>query len=82
MIPVLVSTPEKIEGSDWQQAKCDCCETSVSEHKENLERVRGMGGYVICVACAIKLKLSVLGYRMDRSPATAAAEWREHVRRP
>ena len=73
---VLISFP--IPQPGWPEARCQLCDSLVHEQPENLEMVKQMDGYLICVFCAMEMKAA----NPELFPTVEAQLWEGHVRKP
>jgi hypothetical protein len=72
---LLVSFPHNWPGA--VAARCGLCTDVVYEDQPNLDRVKSSGGLIICVPCALALKLTAPDW-----PAPEAQLWQGHIRKP
>jgi hypothetical protein len=59
------------------EAPCMTCGATVYEQQENLDRIREMEGWVICLLCALELK-----QKCPEFPGIDAQMWKGHMREP
>lgn len=55
--PLLISSPTPWPEPDCYRSECNLCHIPVYEHRESIEKMKELGGYVLCPFCAIRLKL-------------------------
>jgi hypothetical protein len=72
---VLISFP--YPDPDFVEAKCSLCSAVVYEQQANLDRLDAED-FVVCVPCAVRLKLAMPG----NFPALEGQLWNGHVREP
>lgn len=76
MTPVLLAVKVPFPGG--QLVTCDCCPNQVIEHPANIKLVREQNGFIVCVVCALELKMTY----PDIFPELGGQLWEGRVRDP